>query len=201
MLWWGLRRIVERWSPSDSELMLELRRGSGRALGALYDRHGPRLYSYLARLAGRDAAEDLAQETFMRVLKSRDSFDDSQSFTSWFYTIATNAARTHLARSAAAAAGIASFAESGGSSATDPPGGAAPPLEAAAYSERAELVRAALDRLDAAEREVVLLRHYEGLKFREIADVTGANLSTVKSKMRYALDKLSRMLGNIDHGL
>jgi len=175
--------------------MLELSRGSFGALGALYERHGGRLYNYLVRLAGRDAAEDLVQETFARVLKSRKSFDRSGNFTGWLYAIATNAARTHLARSAAAESRVASFAAASTGPATDPPAtDCAGPLGAASDAERARWVRAALERLGTGEREVVLLRHYEGLKFGRIAEITGANLSTVKSRMRHALEKLERML-------
>jgi RNA polymerase sigma-70 factor (ECF subfamily) len=175
--------------------MVELRRGSGEALGALYERWGARLYNYLVRLAGRDAAEDLVQETFVRVLRSHRSYDPSRGFSGWLYAIATNAARTYLARSVPAGASVSPLVASGALSVTDPP--AAPragPLSAAQDSERAEMVRAALAKLDPREREVVLLRHYQGLKFAEIARVTNANLSTVKSRMRYALDKLGRML-------
>jgi RNA polymerase sigma-70 factor (ECF subfamily) len=177
--------------------MSRLGRGRADALGALYRRHGKRLYNYLARIAGRDAADDLVQETFMRVLKSSSTYDPRHKFSSWLYTIATNAARTHLARTAGPRAMISLSAE-GGRPAPDPPVADSPaPSGGAQRAERAETVRAALARLDAAEREVVVLRHYEGLKFREIADVTGANLSTVKSRMRYALDKLGRMLGKV----
>jgi RNA polymerase sigma-70 factor (ECF subfamily) len=175
--------------------MTELRRGSSEALGALYQRWGARLYNYLARLAGRDAAEDLVQETFVRVLRSHRSYDPSRGFAGWLYAIATNAARTHLARSAPAGASVSPLAAGGAFSVTDPPAApSAGPLAAVQDTERAEIVRSALARLDPREREVVLLRHYRGLKFAEIARATEANLSTVKSRMRYALDKLARML-------
>jgi RNA polymerase sigma-70 factor (ECF subfamily) len=179
--------------------MAELRRGTGEALGALYERWGARLYNYLVRLVGRDAAEDLVQETFVRVLRSCRSYDPSREFPGWLYTIATNAARTHLARSAPALAGASPLGASGALSVTDPPENpAGGPVVEAQNSERAEVVRSALMRLDPREREVVVLRHYEGLRFAEIARVTGANLSTVKSRMRYALEKLGRMLAKFE---
>jgi RNA polymerase sigma-70 factor (ECF subfamily) len=73
---------------------------------------------------------------------------------------------------------------------SDSPG----PAAALETAETRKTVRQALQRLSLDEREVVVLRHYQGMRFGEIAELLGASESTVKSRMRYALDKLSNIL-------
>src|SRR4051812_17659536 len=77
--------------------MRELVAGNDAALNRLMDRHAEKLFHFLIRILGNEAdAEEIAQETFVRVSQSREKFDVQRKFSTWLYTIATNLARNHL---------------------------------------------------------------------------------------------------------
>lgn len=145
-------------------------------------------------------AEDVAQEAFARVFSHRRDYDPTARFSTWLWRIAVNLCRDELRRrerrpeQSLEASGV----EEGGwgVEAAGPT-----PSEAMEGEERAEVVRGTLLRLPEAYRVVVALRHYEGLKFSEIADVLGLPEGTVKSRMAEALDRLEGMLRPWAEGL
>ena len=149
----------------------------------------------LRMLGDGHRAEDVAQEAFARVFAHRRDFDSAARFSTWLWRIAVNLCRDELRRrhrrpetpidandGEAEGPGLELVAE-------EPT-----PDEAAASGERADAVRRALLRLPEPYRVVVSLRHYEGLKFSEIAEVIEVPEGTVKSRMAEALDRLERML-------
>jgi len=162
-------------------------------LGLLVSRWEGPLYRFVSRLVDRpEDARDVCQETFLRVLKKSDAFRDGARFSTWMYQIALNLCRDRARRQKRwSHLVIAAPADD------DRPREYAAPEHVETHPERAlereearSAVQSALGRLPHDQREVLLLKEYEGLKFREIADVLGIPESTVKSRMYAALDAM-----------
>jgi len=149
-----------------------------------------------ARMTGDvHRGEDLAQETFARVFAKRKDYLPSGKFSTWLWRIALNLCYDELRRRqrreessldgmcGEAAAALEAFV------APEPP-----PDKSLVDQERSELVRNALMQLSEAYRTVLVLRHYENLKFREIAGVLDVPEGTVKSRMAEALTQMGRLL-------
>jgi RNA polymerase sigma-70 factor (ECF subfamily) len=177
---------------SDERLMLRFRGGDSRAFEVLVRRHRTPVHSFLVRLVGdRARAEDLCQDAFLRVVKAAADWQERAAFRTWLFTIARNLAADEARRSAFRRADP-----------LDAPGGEAvraasadpPPDRAAASAQLRPRLEAALAALPAEQREVFLLREHAGLRFAEIASVTGTPENTVKSRMRYALEALREKL-------
>jgi RNA polymerase sigma-70 factor (ECF subfamily) len=171
---------------SDERLMLRFQGGDVRAFEELVRRHRTPVFSFLLRLTGdRGRAEDLCQETFLRVVRASAEWEPRALFRTWLYAVARNQATDEARRQAFRRA-----------EPLDTPGRAAEASEDPLPDRAAEgaLLRpkleAALAALPAEQREVFLLREHAGLRFHEIAEVTGAAENTVKSRMRYALEAL-----------
>jgi RNA polymerase sigma-70 factor (ECF subfamily) len=159
-----------------------LRAGDPTALGAMIARYEHRVYRYLLRLV-RDhaAADDLFQQTWLQVVRQIHRYDPSRSFDTWLFAIAHNAAIDLLRRRP-------------GEELADYPAAGPDPLDALIAGERAANVAAAMEKLPAHYREVLTLRFEDGMKLEEIAAVTGAPLSTIKTRVQRGLDTLRRML-------
>jgi RNA polymerase sigma-70 factor (ECF subfamily) len=160
------------------------------AFAELFERHHGRVYGYLRKLVGsRDGAHDLTQETFLLAFRSRESYRQKGRFQAWLYRIATNLARSRLRRRTREHDRLAGAPPSADRTARTPD-----PVDAAQADETRRIVEDAIVRLSTEEREVLLLRHFQGLRFREVAETLDINENTAKSRMRYALDKLANML-------
>jgi len=155
------------------------------ALGELIARYQHRLYRYLLRLAP-EAAEDLFQQTWLRVVESIRHYDPRRDFDSWLFAIAHNLAIDHLRRRAPA-----SLDEPG----EDRLAAHAPDaLERLLAEERRAAVVSAMSELPSLYRETLSLRFEEDMKLEEIAEVVGAPLATVKSRLRRGLEALRRKI-------
>ena len=184
---------------SDESLMLRYRDGDVRAFELLVTRHRKALFNFILRFV-RDtaAAEDVTQETFLRLVKGADAYERQAKFTTWLYTIARNlcvdASRRGKHRKAASLdAPIGD--EDGSATLLDlvADGGAAVDRQAQSR-ELAVRLRQAIEALPDEQREIFLLREVADLQFNEIANVVGCPENTVKSRMRYALEKLREAL-------
>jgi RNA polymerase sigma-70 factor, ECF subfamily len=184
---------------SDESLMLRYRDGDVRAFELLVTRHRKPLFNFILRFV-RDtaAAEDVTQEKLLRLVKGADAYERQAKFTTWLYTIARNlcvdAARRGKHRKAASLdAPIGD--EEGSASLLDlvPDGGAAVDRQAQSR-ELAVRLQQAIESLPDEQREIFLLREVADLQFNEIANVIGCPENTVKSRMRYALEKLREAL-------
>ena len=182
---------------SDEDLMKRFQEGDAAAFETLFMRYKTPIFAFLLRQCGdRETASDLSQEVFARLIRSARSFQHQSKFSTWIYTIARNAAVDNARRARHRA--HASLEDShnpdsmklGDRIANDGPG---PDRSAIAERLRGELA-AAIETLPAEQREVFLLREYHGMPFQEIAEVVGAKVGTVKSRMRYALEALRREL-------
>lgn len=143
--------------------------------------HGPALLSFLHRCVPDAAtADDLYQETWIRAYGARRSYDPSRPLRTWLYSIALNLVRTHVRRSRRQTEAESERVRREGPSA-DPE-----------FSP--EEVRAFVDRLPEEQREVFLLREFQGLSYDQIAEVTRRPVGTLKSQMFHAVQKLKKIV-------
>jgi RNA polymerase sigma-70 factor, ECF subfamily len=185
---------------SDELLMLAFKKGDARAFDTLVRRHRTSVFNFILRYTGQRArAEDLLQETWLKVVRSSPDYEPKARFLTWLYTIARNlcvdSARKESYRAADSLDAPVAAAEADGPSLGEvlPDGKAAP--DRAAYNARMRpLLEQAIRALPEEQREVFILREYNGISFKEIAEVTGVFENTVKSRMRYALESLRRKL-------
>ncbi len=181
------------FSLSDEQAMLRVQKqNDARAFGLLVRRWETRIQRLCARLTGdMHTGEDLAQEVFMRVFANRNDYRHEARFGTYLRRIAVNACydqQRYLKRRPECQI---SHNDNQQDCLQSP---ANLPDMMAVEKENAELVRGALFQLPQSYRDVIILRHYEGLKFREIADVLDVPPGTVKSRMAEALNKLNRLL-------
>lgn len=171
-------------SDLTDEVLVERWRGGDLAAGTLLlERYQTRVFAYLCRLSGdRRQAEDLFQETMTRGIQELPRYDTGRSFSTWLFTIATNLWRDH-ARSGRRAARreVRDLAE------PVPHVPPVSPLDEIMHREVADQVREALSDLDEDHRVVLTLRHYQGLRYAEIAEVLGCPIGTIKSRMHAAV--------------
>ena len=184
--------------------MLAFKSGDARAFATLVQRHRGPVYNFILRFVGhRQRAEDVLQETWLKVVRNSSEWQPKAKFTTWVYTIARNlcvdSARKESFRKADSLDAPASNDESDGRSMGDlvaDDKGLTP--DRAAHNVRIRpMIEKALESLPTEQREVFLLREYQGIGFKEIAEVTGVNENTVKSRMRYALEGLRKRLGEL----
>jgi RNA polymerase sigma-70 factor (ECF subfamily) len=196
-----IRALVDPFDPltscSDEDLVGRFRRGQEEAFGALVRRYERELYGYLRRYLGdSNLADDVFQNTFLQLYVKIGQYQAGRPVRPWLYTIATHQAIDALRRNGRHQAlsldqhqeersegeigGLVELLESRG------PG----PLDQAHSAEMRERVRASVERLPDFMRQVVLLAYYQGLKYREIADILGIPVGTVKSRLHAALVKL-----------
>lgn len=188
---------------TDEQLMLAFRSGDARAFHTLVQRHRQAVYNFILRYVGhRQRAEDVLQETWLKVVRSSTEYEPKARFTTWVFTIARNlcvdSARKESYRQADSLdAPVGADDEGRELSQLVADEGAAGP-DRAAYNVRLRpLLTTALAALPMEQREVFLLREYSGIGFKEIAEVTGVNENTVKSRMRYALEGLRKRLAEL----
>ena len=173
--------------------MQRLAGGHEAALNDLMARHAQPVFQFLCRMLGNeDDANDLAQETFVRVYRHRASFRPGAKFTTWLYTIAANLARNHhrwLARHPQVSLNAES--ETTGQSLGDVlPSSGPSPDGAVVAAERAAAVRAAVDRLPADLREVIILCEWQDLSSAEAAAILGATPKAIDNRLYRARNLL-----------
>lgn len=186
--------------PTDEELVGRLAAGDASAFDTVFERYHRQIFNFIAKqVQERESVEDLAQEVFLRVFKSAKNFDTTKKFSSWLYKIALNEIKRHWKRTGARQ----TFSLNTPLSDEAGDGDRAQLLEdtrpAPAVTAESELfsrdLRGLIDRLPEKQKTVVLLKVYQELTFEEIAEICGCPLSTVLSRMRYAVGKLRRWLG------
>jgi len=183
-----------------------LRRRDPELLDHLIGQYQFRLFRYLLYLSGRrEVAEELFQETWIRVLERGYQYDGKTKFEAWLFAIARHLVIDMLRRRKSPADSPASLDDlldpGKGKRVFEPPNPeSAALIDLLAAEEESEHVRSALACLPAAYREVLMLRFQEDMQLEEIAAVTGAPLSTVKSRLYRGLADLRQQLEK-DHGL
>lgn len=177
-------------SDEDARLMLAFAAGDESAFDSLFDRWSARLLHFLERMVrDRAVAEELLQESFLRIHRARDRYQPTARFSTWLYTIASNAARNELRRPFRRASHES--ADESGEGAGTPLVDASPPSdELAAARQRQGTLEVALARLPERQRAALWLAAVEGLSYAEVAealDVTPASVKSLVHRARVAL--------------
>jgi RNA polymerase sigma-70 factor (ECF subfamily) len=169
---------------TDDELMVRVRDGDADPLAELFARHQVPLYNFFLRLTGRaSTSEDLVQETFLRILKSKHTYRGQGQFKAWLYQVARSARADHYRKR---------WRESELTEESQDAIPSAAPLASESFErdERLELVRAALERLPEDKREVLVLSRYQDLRYEEIARVLGCSEGAIKVRVHRAMKEL-----------
>lgn len=161
--------------------------GESAAFGPLVKIYRQRLYSYLFKLSGdRKMAEDLFQETLIKIWRGLPKYSEQNKFSSWIFSIAHNTAmdslrnnRNHVIEAVSESENFISEMD---------------PYKDIVNAETSEMISNAVDKLPLKQKEVFLLRVNGDMTFKEIADLTGESLNTVLSHMHYAVKKLRNIL-------
>ena len=189
---------------SEEEIRSVIRRaraGEADAFDALIDRFGTRLYGFFYRCVGsRDAAEDLLQEVFLRVVRTIDRYEHTDRFEAWLFRIAANLVRDRIRQLRRRPIEVSIDADNAESfeecervlQLVD--ASCAKPGERAEKEEEMDRVQRALRQIPDAEREVVMLRHFSQLSFAEIADAMRTPLGTALARGHRGLTKLRAIL-------
>jgi RNA polymerase sigma-70 factor (ECF subfamily) len=182
-------------ASGDEALMLAYAAGDAAAFDALYDKHRGGVYRYLLRHCGNSGiADELFQDVWMSLIRSRAGYAPTAKFTTWLYRIAHNRLIDHWR-----ASGQIEIVATGASDDDDPLADIPaarndePDVRAASREIGARLARA-LAALPAPQRDAFLLHQEGGLTLDEIAQLSGTGVETVKSRVRYALAKLRAVL-------
>ena len=182
---------------SDEALMLQLQAGDLRSFDTLVKRWEQPLLNYCYRMVNDiTLAEDLRQEVFLRVYRSAMTYRPTAQFSTWMYRIATNLCLDTLAkRQRRKEMPIDAYLESESEGFDDGFIDLSDAPDAVVVKKESERrVRSALARLPEDQRVVVTLRHYNGMKFQEIAEIVERPVSTVKSRLVAGMERLSKML-------
>lgn len=182
--------------PSDEALFVQVRAGDRASLGQLVRRYEASLFALLVKLVNGDAhrADDLFQETFLRAVRSAETFDAAKRFRPWLTAIAVNLVRDDARKRKLRSEVPLEAGQGVMQGAVDP---AATPDQCAARGDEAARVRAALKQLTEKEREVVLLHFYDGMTLAEAAATLEIPLGTVKSRLHGALTRLKGLLDGL----
>ena len=171
-------------SPADSALMLRYQDGDVAAFETLYRRHNDALYRYLLRhCQNPDAAQDVFQDVWSKIIKARTTYRPTAKFTTFLYRVAHNCFIDHIRRNKRHTHAIDVEPD------LQPDPGESPETLVERGLARRRLDDA-LRLLPAEQRDAFLLREEAGLSLDEIATVTGTNRETAKSRLRYAVNKL-----------
>lgn len=187
-------------ADSDEALVARFQRGERAAFATLVRRHQGALYHFAFRqLRNGPAAEDVVQETFVRVVQNVAEFKNEARFTTWVYTITRNLCIDQLRKRAHRKhpsldepRGDEGDGRTLGELVADKKSDTE---RSAGSSEMKEHIARAVAKLPDDQREVFLMREVANLPFKEIAEITGVPENTVKSRMRYALERLQEALG------
>jgi RNA polymerase sigma-70 factor, ECF subfamily len=185
-------------APSDEDLMLAYAAGDAAAFDALYARHKGGVYRYLLRQCRQGGvADEMFQDVWMNLIRARASYVPSAKFTTWLYRLAHNRLIDHYRASGQVylvSADDEAYVET---VAALPGAHTEQPERRAEARELGARLRDAVAALPVAQREAFLLQYEGGLSLAEIAELTGTGVETVKSRLRYATNKLRNDLSDL----
>lgn len=180
---------------SDQALLEQYQQGNREAVSQLLERHTRRVRDYVRMMVkDNDVADDLTQEVLIKVVKVLDEgrYTDKGRFLPWVLRIAHNRVLDYFRaqkQNKTVSESSAGFDILGSKNFAEPS-----IEESIILDQRAEEVRALVEELPDEQREVVKMRYYEGLSFKEIAEQTGVSINTALGRMRYALINMRQMI-------
>jgi RNA polymerase sigma-70 factor (ECF subfamily) len=195
---------ASRNDPTDEALMIRFQSGDRSAFTVLVRRHQSPLYNFAMRqLRSPSVAEEVVQDAFVRVVQNAADFKHEARFSTWLYTITRNLCIDQMRKRALRrhpSLDEAKRAEEGeGPTLGEQTADSRANVERSAVSvEIRERVLAAVEQLPDEQREVFLMREVSNLPFKEIAEIVGVPENTVKSRMRYALERLQAALSEYE---
>lgn len=179
--------------PTDEELVEAFQRGDSSAFETLVRRWDRKIHGAIYRVVGSDEeARDLCQEAFFKAYRGLGGFKKEARFSSWLYQIALNACRDRLRRLRHRS--HVSLDEIDDGTDTRLSVGGPTALDLVESRERSSVIAGAMAALPAEQREVIILKEYEGLTFPEIAEILEVPVSTVKTRMYRGLGQLRARL-------
>ena len=194
----GSVAVVAAALDYDAELMLRVKDGDGASFGLLLEKHRSSVIHFLYRMVqDQSVAEELAQEVFLRVYRSRSSYEPTAKFTTWLFRIAT-----HLALNALRDGKNERFQERLDAGSEDLPirqvSDSRPTVEQSmVYQARLEEVRRAIRMLPEKQRAAVLMHKYQDMEYAQIAKALKCSESAVKSLLFRAYETLRARLGHL----
>jgi RNA polymerase sigma-70 factor (ECF subfamily) len=177
-------------TSTDQEVMMQVRAGDVEKLSILFERHHSRLFGFcLGLLGNRDAASDLVQEVFFRVLRYRESYRPEAPFAPWLYRLARNAGIDQLRKGGRERPSELDLER------PDPA-----PLVSDDLARRDELatLQSALQRMPEEKRELLLLARSGSLSYEEIASLQGCSVGALKVRVHRALQLLRETYARVE---
>lgn len=192
-------RVSQMVAPTDEELIGAFQRGDASAFDALVGRYKDQLTNFAFRFLGDfDEADDVVQETFIRVYRKGETYRPVARFSTWIYTIASNLAKTHLRRMKRGSLFSLSRGREGGDERDyEIPDDGNSADRQAERSLEAAIIQKALDSIPAKYREAVVLSDIQDLTYEEICEITNLNIGTVKSRLNRGRGMLKRLLHSL----
>ncbi|WP_291859569.1 RNA polymerase sigma factor [Marinilabilia sp.] len=167
---------------SDEDIMLEVKQGNTDLLAHLFKRHHKHLFNFFLHTGVEyHKSEDYMQQVFYRILKYRRSYQEGANFKKWMFTIARNIMRRHFdkqKRQPEQELPLSLFNKTDNSS------------EETENEERIRALYKALERIPLPDRELISLSRFQGMKYEDIAEITGTSVGAIKVKMHRAIKKL-----------
>jgi RNA polymerase sigma-70 factor (ECF subfamily) len=183
-------------SRSDEELMALFQKGELAAFNELVQRYKDPLTSFAFRFLGdRDEADDIVQESLVRVYRNSATYRVSMKFSTWVYTIAANLAKTRARRRSMRRMIRLGFTDDGRE--REIPSMSPSPDEETDELLREEKVHQAIQKLPVEFRQALVLRDIQELSYEEIAGITGKSVGTIKSRISRARDRLRMLLHDL----
>ena len=168
---------------TDEDLMVAVREGRLDQLEPLFGRYRESLYDFFSRLTGnRVASEDLVQEVFVRILKYRGSYRETNRFVTWMYQIGRNARADYLRKHRVVPEEAQTFLL--------PEHGIATPCRQLEEGEEKALLQCALMQISESNRELLILARFQEMKYSDIAELLGVEVRVVKSRVHRAMNEL-----------
>lgn len=183
--------MEEDINRTDEELFWSFLSGQETAFAVLVDRYQKSLLGFIYKIVGnREKAEEIFQETFLRVFRFRETFQKGKKFKTWLYTIGLHLCRDEIKKKKSPSP-ISQLNKEGQDAFFSLE---SPPEEEAVEEELSCLIEEALSSLSDKHREVLILHHFQNLKYEEISEILNRKIGTIKSQLHYALQSLRSYL-------
>ncbi|MBI9055345.1 MAG: sigma-70 family RNA polymerase sigma factor [Bacteroidales bacterium] len=171
---------------NDEHLMLKVKNGDLDSLAPLFEKYHIKLYNFFLRIThDKEISNDLTQNVFRRIISYRKSYDSESKFKSWMYQIARNVHLKHYQEN--------KFLKSDYNEIEHIKQEGLSALEEIEFETKKTSLYEALKQLNAEEQHIIELSRFQGLKYKEISDITGNSVTAIKVKVHRAMHKLREL--------